>query len=232
MAHLLSETPKRDLPREKLARLGPSSLSDAELLAIFIRTGVRGRNALQVAGDLLRERGGILELSRSSREEIIKAGAGIGPAKATELLAAFEIGRRLARGSEERPVLSSPAMIYEALWPEFQNLQHEVLRVALVDARLRLIRMETVSVGTLTETMAHPREVLRPALLRSAYGIILIHNHPSGDPSPSAADIRLTEMIAEAAELMQIAFVDHLIFGFPRGGASPYCSLREEKMIE
>ncbi|MFV0415311.1 MAG: RadC family protein, partial [Chthoniobacterales bacterium] len=225
MAHLLSETPKQDLPREKLARLGAAALSDAELLAIFIRTGVRGRNALQVAGDLLRERGGILELARSTREEIIKAGAGIGPAKATELLAAFEIGRRLARGVEDKPVLNSPAVIYEVLGVEFQNLPHEVLRVVLVDARLRLIRMETISSGSLTETVAHPREILRPALLRSAYGIILIHNHPSGDPNPSSADIRLTKNISEAAELLQIQFVDHLIFGISRGGALPYCSL-------
>jgi len=231
MSNQLLELPKSDRPREKLARLGPASLTDAELLAIFIRTGIRGRDALRVAADLLRERGGLMELSASSLVEIQSSAPGIGPAKATELLAAFEVGRRLSRGGMERPVLDNPVSVYDLLAPEMQSLRQETLRVLLLDTKLRLQRSETVSLGSLNETIAHPRELLRPALVHSAYAVVVVHNHPSGDPSPSDADRRITRRLVDGAELLQLRIIDHIIIGRSEGGRQPYFSFREAGLV-
>jgi DNA repair protein RadC len=231
MNNLLLELPRSERPREKLHHLGPESLTDAELLAIFIRTGVKGKNAIGVARDLLKERGGLVRLARSSAVELTKAAPGIGPAKAAELLAAFELARRVAQGGEDRPQLDNPQALYEFLAPDLQHLNQETLRVVLLDTRLRLIRMEEVSLGSLNETVAHPRELLRPVLLHSAYAFVLAHNHPSGDPMPSEADRRLTRRIVEAAELLQLRLVDHIIIGTAEGGRQPYFSFRESGLM-
>jgi DNA repair protein RadC len=227
----IREIPPSDRPREKLAAHGATCLTDAELLAIFLRTGVKGKSAITLASELLRKKGTLRALSRSSAGELAKAAPGIGPAKAAELAAAFELGKRLARGGAERPVLDSAAVIYETFGAEFQARDRELLRVLLLDTKLRLLVVEDVALGSLNECIAHPREIFRPAIMHSAYAAILVHNHPSGDPTPSQADHRLTRQLGDAAKLLQINFLDHIIIGLPDGGRVPYFSFREAGVL-
>lgn len=223
----IREIPRHDRPREKLASRGPASLTDAELLAIFLRTGVRGKSAISLASELLQAKGSLRLLSRSSAAELTRAASGIGPAKAAELSAAFELGKRLARGGEELVLLDSAEAIYAAFSAELQAMDREVLKVVLLDTKLRLLRAEDIALGSLNECVAHPREIFRPAIIHKAYAVIVVHNHPSGDPSPSKADQRLTRQIADAASLLQINLLDHIIIGSPAGGREPYFSFRE-----
>jgi DNA repair protein RadC len=223
----IREIPQSDRPREKLAARGAGALTDAELLAIFLRTGLQGKSAIVLAADLIEAKGSLTALSRCSAAELQKMIRGIGPAKAAELVAAFELGKRLARGGEERPVLDSSEAIYELFSAELQAMDREVIKVVLLDTKLRLIKAENIALGSLNECVAHPREIFRPAILHSAYGVILVHNHPSGDPAPSQADRRLTRQLVEAANLMQIQLLDHVIFGHREGGRIPYFSFRD-----
>ncbi len=223
----LQEIPPDERPREKAERHGCETLADAELLAIFIRTGVPGKNALQVARDLLRDCGGFAELARCSPKEIRRLGKGIGPAKSLEMAAAFEIGNRLAKGKSISPLLDTPQRVFDAFGKEFMALRQESLRVLLLDAKLRLIRAEEITRGSVSECMAHPREIFRQAMIHSAYAVVVLHNHPSGDPAPSAADIRITRSLREAASLLQINLIDHIILGSPDGGRVPYYSFKE-----
>jgi DNA repair protein RadC len=223
----LQEMPPDERPREKAERHGFESLSDAELLAIFIRTGVPGKNALQVARDLLRDCGCFAQLARCSPKEIRRLAKGIGPAKSLEMAAAFEIGKRLAKGKSLAPLLDTPERVFDTFGSEFMGLRQESLRVLLLDAKLRLIRSEEIMRGSVSECMAHPREIFRHAIIQSAYAVVVLHNHPSGDPSPSAADIRITRSLREAAQLLQINLIDHIILGSPDGGRVPYYSFKE-----
>jgi DNA repair protein RadC len=223
----LQEMPPDERPREKAERHGFESLSDAELLAIFIRTGVPGKNALQVARDLLRDCGCFAQLARCSPKEIRHLAKGIGPAKSLEMAAAFEIGKRLAKGKSLAPLLDTPERVFDTFGSEFMGLRQESLRVLLLDAKLRLIRSEEIMRGSVSECMAHPREIFRHAIIQSAYAVVVLHNHPSGDPSPSAADIRITRSLREAAQLLQINLIDHIILGSPDGGRVPYYSFKE-----
>jgi DNA repair protein RadC len=228
----IKELPEEERPREKLLHRGADALSDAELLAIFLRTGRRGRGAVGVGADLLRAAGGSLgRLASLGPKELRKLAKGVGPAKACELAAAFEVGKRIARQTVLSEPLAAPEKVYEFMGPLLQNLQRESLRVVLLDTRHRLVHEEEVSLGTLNESLAHPREILRPALSHGAYALILVHNHPSGDPSPSEADRALTRRIREAAELMQIHLLDHVIIGRVRPGAPPYFSFKEHGLL-
>lgn len=223
--------PKEERPREKFAKGGPASLSDAELLAILLRTGTRGKSAIRMGKDLLEAQGSLIGLSRCSVAELMQSTSGIGLAKATQLTAAFELAKRFARGSAARLKIDEPEAAFRLLFPEMQSLRHESLRVVLLDTRYCMLRIEEISQGTLNESLAHPREVFRPALLYSAYALIVAHNHPSGDPSPSEADRKLTMRLAEAARLLQIKLMDHLIVGSPDGGRKPYFSFKEAGIL-
>ncbi len=218
--------PAEDRPRERLTRLGASALSDSELIAILLRTGIPGANALDVAQQLLKKHGSLGSLSRCSVKELA-AMRGVGPAKALHLVAAFGLGGRLAHETISRSKLDAPELVYDLMGPELRPLHQESLRVLLLDTRYCLLAIEQVSLGTVNESLAHPREIFRPAILHSAYAVILVHNHPSGDPSPSDADHRLTRRVAEAAGLLQIHLVDHVIIGSPAEGRKPYCSFKE-----
>jgi len=228
---LLREIPEGERPRERLQRDGAGALSDAELLAIFIRTGTPSRNAIEVARDLIRQHGSLFRLSRCSLAEILAGAKGIGPAKACELAAAFELGKRLARGECLRPQLNTPEAIYAAFAPEMQALHQESVRVALLDTKLQLIRFDEVTRGSINESVAHPRELLRPAVLHAAYAFVMVHNHPSGDPSPSRADREFTSRLRDAADLLQMRFTDHVIIGSPLEGRLPYFSFREHGLL-
>lgn len=232
MSHRIQDIPENDRPRERLLRLGPQALSDAELLALFINTGTKGENALQIGERLLREHRSLRHLSRMEPAVLtgIKA---LGPAKAAKLAAAFEIGRRAARETAERDVmLDSPLSVYEFAGPELQALNYESVRLIMLTTKMTLLRMDELFRGSLNECSASPRELLRKALVHNAFAIILLHNHPSGDPTPSEADRRITRRLRDAAATMDIPLQDHIIIGSPSESRStPYFSFREHGMI-
>ncbi|MBA3881181.1 MAG: DNA repair protein RadC [Chthoniobacterales bacterium] len=231
MAQLkIREMPQDDRPREKLIARGASALTDAELIAILLRTGLPGANAVDVAGKLLVRYQSLNGLSRCTVDEI-KDIPGIGPAKAVQLVAAFGLGQRLARETLSREKIDTPELVYELLAPEMRVLHKESLRVILLDTRYHVIRIQEVSLGSLNESIAHPRDVFRPAVISSAYAIVVAHNHPSGDPSPSQADHSLTRRLSEAAELLQIKLLDHIIIGAPAEGRKPYFSFKEAGVL-
>ena len=222
----IREMPVDDRPREKLVARGAAALSDAELIAILLRTGVEGANAVEVARQLIAKYGSLGALSRCSVKELA-AIKGIGLAKGAQLAAAFGLGHRLAHENFAGKKVETPEQIYELLGPEMRALHKESLRVVLLDTRYQLLRIEEISLGSVNESIAHPREVFRPALLYSAYAVVVVHNHPSGDPSPSQADHSLTRRLREAAELLQIKLLDHIIIGAPAEGRLPYFSFKE-----
>jgi DNA repair protein RadC len=220
----IRDIPDRERPRERLTTAGPQALSTAELLAVLLRVGGRGSNALQTAQQLLAG-GGLRGLQRSSLADLT-AVRHIGPAKATLLLAAVELGRRIAvEGAEETLTLSSPAAAAALVQYEMAALEQEHLRTILLDVRNRLIRIHEVYRGSLTTALVRTGEVFREAIKAGAAGMIVVHNHPSGDPSPSPEDIAMTRSLVEAGRLLDIPVLDHLIIG--RGG---FVSLRERGM--
>jgi DNA repair protein RadC len=226
----IHELPEQERPREKLARLGAGALGDSELIAILLRTGTRGSNAVDVARNLLTRFGSLAGLSRCSVQEL-KGVRGVGKTKAIQLAAAFDLGTRLARENVNRARIDTPELVYDLLGAEMRALSRESLRVVLLDTRYRLIRVEEISLGSLSESLAHPREIFRPALIYSAYAVIAVHNHPSGDPTPSEADNRLTRRLDEIAKLLQVQLLDHIIIGAPEGSRSPYFSFREAGIL-
>ncbi|MGJ8634544.1 MAG: RadC family protein [Luteolibacter sp.] len=222
---LLNDAPDADLPREKIYKYGAQSLSNAELMAIFLSSGIVGRNVIQVAGDLLEKYGSLQELRRLPVTEYME-NKGIGLAKACKLAAAFELGSRVAREEIRTIPLDTPDVIYTHFAAQLGNLPHETALVVTLNARLEHQSTTTVSIGTVNETAAHPRDILRPAITRSAYAFILLHNHPSGDPTPSPADRTMTENLQKASDIMQIKMADHIIVGRPAPGRQPYFSFR------
>jgi DNA repair protein RadC len=226
----IREMPQDERPREKLLARGADALSNAELIAILLRTGRRGMNVVDVARELLDKYKSFAELSRCSVKELSEI-KGIGPAKALELVAAFNLGTRFAQERLSQQKLDSPELIYKLLGDEMRMLRTESLRVVLLDTRYRLIRVESVSLGSMNESIAHPREIFRPAITYSAYAVIVVHNHPSGDASPSQTDHSLTRRLAEAAELLQIKLLDHIIIGAPSETSPGYFSFKEAGVL-
>jgi DNA repair protein RadC len=222
--------PHDERPREKLAKLGAAALDNAELMALFLSTGTRGRSAIEIGRDLIRKYGSLGALGALPVSELAKE-HGLGLAKASKLAAAFELGARVAREQLRDTPLNSPELIHEFFAPQLRHLAQEQVVVAVVDARLRHIGTTVVSMGTVSETTAHPREILRPVITRGAHGFVLIHNHPSGDPSPSRADELVTRRLVDAATLMQVEFLDHVIIGKPSPGRSAYYSFREAGIV-
>ena len=189
-----------------------------------------GANAVEVARQLLKRYGSLSGLSRCTVLEI-RSIPGIGEAKAIQLVAAFGLGQRLANERLSRQKLDSPELVYDLVAAEMRALHKESLRVILLDTRYHLLRMEEVSLGSVNESIAHPRDVFRPAVVSSAYAVIVVHNHPSGDPSPSQSDHALTRRLAEAAELLQIKLLDHIVIGAPAEGRLPYFSFKEAGVL-
>ena len=213
-------------PRERLYHKGAAALSDAELLAIQLGTGVPGLSVLEVARELLTQFGSLQELAGREVAEVA-AVRGVGRAKAVRLASVFEITRRLrSRNGPSRPVLSSPEQVFGRYGPLMEDLRREVFRIALLDAQNGLLRDRVISEGTLSASLVHPREVFKPAILESAASVILLHNHPSGDPTPSREDIRLTRQLVECAHLLDLRINDHVIVGH-----GTYVSLAEKGII-
>jgi DNA repair protein RadC len=226
----IHELPAQERPREKLTALGAGALSDSELIAILLRTGMQGANAIDVARQLLTKYQSLSGLARCTVAELAQI-KGVGPAKAVQLAAAFGLASRLARETLIRQRLDTPELIYSLLGAEMRALTRESLRVVLLDTKFLLLRIEEISHGSLNESIAHPREIFRPALIYAAYAVILVHNHPSGDPAPSQADHRLTRQLAQAAELLQIRLLDHVIIGSGDNERQPYFSFKEAGLL-
>ena len=231
MAQLtIREMPADERPREKLLAHGVSALSNAELIGILLRTGRVGANVVDVARELIQKYGSLRELSRCSVDELSQI-PGIKKDKAAHVAAAFALGERLAREILGNEKLDSPDRVYQLLGPEMRQLRKESLRVVLLDTRYRLMRVEQVSQGSVNESIAHPRDIFHPAVAASAYAVIVVHNHPSGDASPSQTDHSLTRRLAEAAELLQIKLLDHIIIGEPLEGQPGYFSFKEAGIL-
>ena len=217
-----------DKPRERLASKGPDALSNAELIAILLRVGTRGRSAVTVAGDLLKEFKSLDRLARATLAELAKV-KGIGRDKAIAMQAAFKLAQRMARElARESPLLDTPDSVADLLREENRLYDVENFQVVLLTTRRRLIRVERVSQGTLDTLLVHPREVFRAAIAANAAALILVHNHPSGDPTPSVADIKVTRDLIRAGQLLKIEILDHIILG-RRSQERPkdYASLKE-----
>ncbi|HEX4638663.1 MAG TPA: DNA repair protein RadC [Chthoniobacterales bacterium] len=230
MQSRIREMPEDERPREKLAARGASALSDAELIAILLRTGVTGTNVVDLAREILQKFGSLNELSRCGIDELKKM-RGIGRDKALHLVAAFQLGQRLAHETLSKQKIDSPELVNELLGRDMRMLRKEQMRVVLLDTRYHLIRTEEISRGSVNESIAHPRDIFRPAVIASAYAVIVVHNHPSGDPSPSQADHNLTRRLAEAAELMQIKLLDHIIIGAQSENTPGYFSFKEAGVL-
>jgi DNA repair protein RadC len=200
-----------DRPREKLERLGPAGLGDNELLALVLGSGSRGRDVLDLANRLLEQADGLYGLTRVGLGDLRHV-PGIGRARAAQVLAAVELGRRtLMRGGTARPRLNTPGEIATYLLPQYGARAVEQFGIVMLDSKHRLIRIKIVAVGSLDTTVVHPREVFREAASACAAAIVLFHNHPSGDPTPSGDDLALTSRLASAGAVMGIDVVDHLI---------------------
>ena len=209
-------------PRERLAKHGPSTLSTAELLAILLRVGVPGENAVQVAARLLQTFGGISGLHRAPFDEVC-AQHGIGQAKAAQIKAALELGNRLRLASpEENPAIHSPADASALVQFEMSALEQEELRVILLDTRNHILDTVSVYRGSLNTSQVRVGELFKAAIRRNAAAIIVVHNHPSGDPTPSPDDIAVTRAIVSAGKLLDVSVLDHLIIG-----ANRFVSLKE-----
>jgi len=200
-------------PRERLAKMGASVLSTAELLAILLRVGVEGENAIQVGQRLLRDFNGLAGLQKASFAEI-KAQHGIGESKAAVLQAAIDLGRRLAsQAAEDRPVIHSPEDAADLVQYEMSALDQEQLRVITLNTRNHVLGIRIIYQGSLNSSQVRVGELFRPAIRENAAAMIIVHNHPSGDPSPSPDDVAITKAIISAGKLLDIQVLDHLIIG-------------------
>jgi DNA repair protein RadC len=221
-SYRITDLDKSERPRERLERLGPQVLSTAELLAILLRTGVPGENAVQVGQRLLAEMGGLAGVHRASFEEVCNQ-HGIGPAKAAQLKAAIELGNRLRLEEPDiRPAVHSPADAAALVMYEMSALEQEELRVLLLDIRNRVIKVISLYRGSLSSSQVRVGEIFKDAIRSNAAAIIVVHNHPSGDPTPSPEDIALTRSIVQAGKLVDVDVLDHLVIGYQR-----FVSLKE-----
>lgn len=225
----IKDLPDTERPRERLAANGAESLRNTELIAILLRTGLQGHSAIQVAESLIAQFGSLTNLASASLDDLRKT-KGVGRDKAIALKAAFTLAQRMARELHaEAPLLDSPDSIAAYCRELCRTQSVEVFHAVLLNTRRRLIRVERISEGTLDTLLVHPREVFKAAIAANASAIVLVHNHPSGDPSPSEADIRVTRDLIRAGQLMKIEVLDHVIIGRATDTRpDDYCSLREQ----
>jgi len=220
------ELPPDERPRERLKKLGAEALTTSELIAILFRTGSRKSGAQDVAQRLMAQFGDLERLARASIEELCSV-EGVGTVKALEIKAALELGKRLAAYTgDERPSVRSPEEASALFMSQFKGLDKEHFRAVLLNTKNHVLKTVEISVGSLDASLVHPRECFRPAVAASAASIILMHNHPSGDPEPSADDINITKRLKETGKVLGIEVLDHIIFG-----AGKYVSLKEKGLL-
>lgn len=224
----LKDQPASERPRERLATKGAEALTHAELIAILLRTGLKGVNVVEVGRQLLQKFGTLNALAGASLEDL-RSIKGVGRDKAVTLLAAFALAKRMAaelRG--EAPMLDTPDRVADLLREELRHSTAEQFCVVLLNTRRRLIRVDRISQGTLDTILVHARDVFRSAISANAAAIVLVHNHPSGDPAPSEADIKVTRDLIRAGQLLKIELLDHVILGrATQERTKDYASLRE-----
>ncbi|MGB9710083.1 MAG: RadC family protein [Thermodesulfovibrio sp.] len=221
----LKEWPEAERPRERLIKEGAQSLSDAQLLAVVLRTGINGKTVVETAIELLNKFGGLKGIEDASVNELQHI-AGLGIAKIAQIKASFELGRRVLSHAEKEKNFNSANAVYNYLYPKLSGLKKEVFITLLLDTKLKLIKEIKVSEGILTQTIIHPREIFKEAVKHSAYAVILAHNHPSGDPTPSEQDLDITKKLKKASEILEISLLDHVIIGNGR-----YFSMKEKNLI-
>ena len=229
----LSDLSVAERPQERLETFGARSLSDSELLAMILRSGSKGRNVLSVASEILREAGSLQNLLKWSDSEFRKI-KGIGKVKALQLITVVEICRRVRdRAPALEPILDSPELVFKCMQLHCQGLEVEKFWALSLNRKNRLLKLSEVTSGTASNSLVHPREVFREAIRQGASALICVHNHPSGDPSPSAADIKVTRQLREAASVVSIDLLDHVVIGSqvadPRGQG--YYSFQEAGLL-
>ncbi|MFA7075366.1 MAG: DNA repair protein RadC [Candidatus Izemoplasmatales bacterium] len=210
--YMIKDIPKLERPRERLLLNGPGSLSSYELIAILLRVGSEGQSVLELAKSLVINLNDLSDLKQMTIDELQKF-KGIGRTKAITLLAAIELGQRVLNPQKEKIQIVSPENVYDLLKYELSDLKQEVLMVLFLDLKNNLISKKTIFKGSLNQSLVHPREVFKYAVKFSAFQIILVHNHPSGDPTPSNQDLEITKIFESAGSLLQIKVLDHIIIG-------------------
>ncbi|MFD1955369.1 DNA repair protein RadC [Paenibacillus thailandensis] len=221
-SYTLRDVPHDERPRERMMRYGAEALSHSELIAILLRTGTKRESAVHLASRILKEAGSLHNLVDMSLNELV-AIRGIGPAKAVQLRAGIELGRRVSRSGSGKPVtVRKPQDAADCVMEDLRLLKKEHFVCLFLNTKNHIIARETLSIGTLNASLVHPREVFRAAIKHNSASLICVHNHPSGDPTPSAEDIGLTKRLMEAGELVGIEVLDHLVIGDGR-----FVSLKE-----
>lgn len=222
----LKDLPEELLPRERLCQLGPEALSNSEVLAILLRTGLKGENVLSLAERILASVGGISGLGKLTVHELAQI-HGLGRAKSAGVKAALELGRRsVSVDPLSRPVVNSPQDVAHIVMEEMRYLDREHFRVISLSTKNHVLGISSVSVGSLNSSLVHPRECFKEAIRRNSNAIILLHNHPSGDPAPSQEDIKVTRRLAEGGKILGIEVIDHVIIGDNR-----YISMKEQGIL-
>jgi len=224
----IKDLPKNERPRERVAAKGADALKTSELIAILLRTGLHGVSAIQIGEQLLQRFGTLTALERASLDQLQEI-KGIGQDKAIALKCAFTLARRMAAELQgEEPLLDNPASIADHLREQNRGYAVECFQVVLLNVRRKLIKVEKISQGLVDTILVHPREVFKSAIAANASALVLVHNHPSGDPTPSEADIRVTRDLIRAGQLLKIDVLDHVILGrLAAANGKDYVSLRE-----
>jgi DNA repair protein RadC len=222
----IRDLPVDERPRERLVNYGPQVLSAAELLAVLLRTGTQEFSAIGLAEKLLSHFGSLRALSNATVEQLASF-KGIGTAKAAQLQAAIELGKRLAVfGENTKPVIRSPHDVHSLVTPELRDEQKEHFKALMLDTKNQVIRIKTISIGSLNASLIHPRELYREAISAASASVIVVHNHPSGDPTPSREDIEVTKRLMEAGKVVGIDLLDHIVVGDGR-----WVSLKERGLL-
>ena len=222
----IRDIPEEERPRERLIRNGPESLSNAELLGVILRTGSREENAVSLANQIL-SKYNIKQLSLTNVSRLTQV-HGVGKAKAAQIAAVFELALRLETFVEEpKRKICSPKDVYALMYPKMREQKKEKFITLCLDTKNQVLKEEVVSIGSLNASIVHPREVFKSALMESSASVIIVHNHPSGDPSPSREDIMVTEKLVEGGKLLGIDVLDHIIIGDGR-----YVSLKDEGIVK
>lgn len=223
----LKDLPQEERPRERMRELGADKLSNTELLAIILRTGHSNETAMHLAERILHQAGGLRYLPDFTLEELQQI-KGVGLAKAVQVKAALEMGRRMAVSLKpDAATFSSPQEVAAYLREEMRYYKKEYFKIMLLNTKNQVISLEDVSVGSLNSSIVHPREIFNPAVKKSAASVILVHNHPSGDPSPSREDLEVTKRLVEAGKIMGIKILDHIVIG-----ENSYFSFKEKGLLD
>lgn len=223
---MVKDIPSSERPRERMIKSGPESLNNAELLAILLRTGSSNESVLTLAQKIMSQVGELRVLYDVTIEELTKI-KGIGPAKAIQIKAAIELGKRVAKEHTlDKNSIRSPKDVADYIMEDLRHLKQEHFIALLLDTKNNIIAKETISIGTLNSSIIHPREVYKPAIKKSVSAIIVAHNHPSGDPTPSREDIEVTKRLKEAGDILGIELLDHVIIG-----DSKYLSLKDKGLF-